>query len=767
MRGNNNLSDSEAVRMESVIKHSDKWLVPDRMSTRIVRCASALSRNSFIGWQMSVPTKGLVDMTVFGSDEVSKDDLKWIVEKTGKISQSSKSKVKGDMSELYELYLPVMENKTVPQMGFCADSSAKAECGYSMWPSCYMSEFDELVRAMRETGAVLKAVIGSANEDEQTKCREYTRKTFDIQNFSIKDYIGIPVRARFLLLLPQSPSLRLRAVLKESSRGIDIRYIGNLSEPDTNKIWEKPLDNAQIYPDCAARIMMFEPELTDNVLGIKVSEEPVEKIPASHKDTKCKTFVTIGHAVDTSGLKRKITIGDIDLKRHYQIVGQTGTGKSTLLANTILSAIEKGYGLTFFDPHGTTIDVVLKSVPKEYARRIRVVRIGDTENPVPLNIWDSDDYEKEERTISDLCELFSDIFDPNREGFVGPRYERWLSTFCKASIAMLGRRASLESITVISQSQDNMYKACQTFSREHPELVETIKQEYGMDNSNDFHNMLGWFLCKFQRLTSVEQLRKTLGAGANALDLNNTIDTDTVTLIDLASPTIGAHAARIIGTLIMMKLWNAAMQRKNRDMTHIVVVDEASLFQTNPMPRMLAEGRKFGLSMILCHQHAGQLTDEIRDALEANSANFSAFRLSTGDAEKAAVRFDDPKMKVKLARVDAFNAITTISVDGAQTAPFTLEISKPKTQKSGEETAALIERQSLYTLVKPYERMRALTAAEILECLNDPKKLAAVKNECSKISTASVKTDKNQGRIPKPEWYRDWETMNPHLKRVV
>ena len=759
MNGNNNEQGTVNVRIDSVIKHRDKWLVPDRMSTRLVRCASSLNRDSFIGWQMSVPTKGLVGMTIFGSDDVSKDDLKWIIEKTAKVSKSNKAeKVNNELKELYELFLPIVENETSSQMGFNADTSNGTDSCYSMWPSSYASEFNELVSAMRETGAVLKAVVGSADEKEQKNCRERAIKTFDIHNFSLKDYIGVPVKARFLLLLPMKPSLRLKAVIKESSRGIDIRYIGNLDEADINEIWNKPLNGAQIYPDCAARIMLFEPELVDNVLGIKVSEEPVKKLPASHKDTKCKSFVTIGRAIDSSGLKRKIKIGDTDIKRHYQIIGQTGTGKSTLLANTILGAIEKGYGLTFFDPHGTTIDEILKSIPKKYADRIRVVRIGDKENPVPLNIWDSDDFEKEERTISDLCELFGDIFDPNHEGFVGPRYERWLSTFCKASIAVFGRRASLESIAVISQSQDNMYNAAKIFAGKYPELAETIRQEFGLDRSNDFHATLNWYLCKFQRLTAVEQMRKTLGAGTNALDFKHAIDTNVVTLIDLASPSIGAHAARIIGTIILMKLWNAAMQRENRDKTHIVVVDEASLFQTNPMPRMLAEGRKFGISMILSHQHSGQLTEEIKDALEANSANFSAFRLSTKDAEKAATRFDDPKMKTMLARIDAFNAITTISVDGVQTAPFTLEISKPKPQKDASETAALIEKQSIDTLVKPYQRLRALTSAEMLECITNPKKLEAVKNECNEPSYESKS---------KPEWYRDWERMHGQFKKVI
>jgi len=297
-----------------------------------------------------------------------------------------------------------------------------------------------------------------------------------------------------------------------------------------------------------------------------------------------------------------------------------------------------------------------------------------------------------------------------------------------------------------------------------------MQQEYCMDRCSDFQSVLNWFLCKFQRLTSVEQLRKTLGAGANALDFPNVIDTDAVTLIDLASPVIGTHAARIVGTLQMMKLWNAAMARKQRNRTHLVVVDEASLFQTNPMPRMLAEARKFGLSMILCHQHTGQLTQEIRDALEANSANFSAFRLSPKDAAVAAIRFDDPAMGVSLTRLDAFNAITTISVDGRQTAPFTLRVDRPKQQADGERIAAEVERHSIETLVKPYEELRALTPREILNLLHSPSMLQESASDIPEElefrfipSEDLEESEKLDEQKKQPKWLKTWTQRREEL----
>lgn len=709
-----------AIQLDKLYKRSDKSRLSDYMSTRMVKCAAMLTNGNFLGWQMTVPQKGRIRISLFGSDALGKSDLKWIGEKSGKFSSKGQS-VKEDeaLTELYELYLPIAEgNGYAGSIGFAATGKAKIDTDVR-WPSHFSSQFTEFVKLLQDTGANFRVTLCSATLDEQEACRKVAVRTYNHPNINAENYIGIPIKMKVLLRLPTSPSVRLRTILGEAVAGAKLRYLGSMCSATVSALWNEPLSGTTVLPDYAARFLMMEPTVSETIVGIDACEEEIKQIPATHKNPKASNAVEIGHALDvSSGKMRKITVGEMDLKRHYQIIGQTGTGKSTLLSNIILDAIAKGYGLTFFDPHGSTIDVVLQSLPRKYADKVRVVRIGDAEHPVPLNIWDSDDFVKEERNISDLCELFSDIFDPRREGFVGPRYERWLSTFAKASIAFLGRRASLESIAIISQSQDNMLKLSKKIVSRYPELVEIIKEEYGLDKSSDFHNVLNWYLCKFQRLTSVEQLRKTLGAGTNVLDFNHSIDTDTVTLIDLASPTIGTHAARIIGTLMMMKLWNATLQRKERDKTHMVVVDEASLFQTNPMPRMLAESRKFGIAMVLCHQHTGQLTQEIRDALEANSANLTAFRLSAKDAFNAAVRFDDSTMQISLTRLPAFQGITTLSVNGNQTAPFTLKVTRPKKQRDGEQVKAEIEKRSIETLVAPYEHLKALTSTEILAMLN-------------------------------------------------
>lgn len=734
---------ANAVLLDKLLLTEREKTLSVRLSSRMTVCASLLNEGAFLGWQMAVPQKGMIVVSLFGSDAVTENDLRWIAEGTG---HTAKMRRKASLCisewELYELYLPAAEqNGTAGSIGFeCAVAKPLHDAEL---PMRFGTSFAALVQAVKETGGVLRVTVGPADAGAQQKCRDAVSKTYRYAEPSAAEYLGTPVQERVLLLLPEKPSMRLRTVLHESVAEAKLRHLGRMTSSEAAAIWAAPLRDAPALPDYAARILMPEPELHRPIVGFQICREMAGKLPATHKNTRDSKAVCIGRATDVTGRRRSVTLGEIDFKRHYQIIGQTGTGKSTLLSTVILNAVRQGHGLTFFDPHGTTIDTVLRTLPPQFADRVRVVRIGDAENPVPLSIWDSDSPVKEERNISDLCELFGDIFNPPGMDYVGPRYERWLSVFAKASIALLGKRASLESIAVLSQSQENMTRLCRAIEISYPELAETIRQEYCMDKSRDFHNDLSWYLCKFQRLTSVEQLRKTLGAGTNALDFQNTIDTDTVTLIDLASPVIGTHAARIMGTLILMKLWNAVTARKECSRTHMVLVDEAALFQTNPMPRMLAESRKFGIAMVLCHQHTGQLSDEIRDALEANSANFSAFRLSPKDAALASIRFDREEMRTYLARQDAFQAVTTLSVDGRQTEPFTLETVPPKPQKDGESVAAMIEARSRETLVAPYREQRALTPAEILDFLAHPEK------------------------IMKPNWLNEWERRRRKLKRAV
>ena len=51
-------------------------------------------------------------------------------------------------------------------------------------------------------------------------------------------------------------------------------------------------------------------------------------------------------------------------RRHLYIVGQTGTGKSTLLLNLITQDLFAGEGMALLDPHGDLAEAVLLHIPR-------------------------------------------------------------------------------------------------------------------------------------------------------------------------------------------------------------------------------------------------------------------------------------------------------------------------------------------------------------------------------------------------------------------
>src|SRR5437899_1872292 len=68
------------------------------------------------------------------------------------------------------------------------------------------------------------------------------------------------------------------------------------------------------------------------------------------------------------GQRRRFGIKRADCRAHMYIIGKTGTGKSTLIANLARQDALHGEGFALLDPHGDLVEQVLKLVPEEWQR---------------------------------------------------------------------------------------------------------------------------------------------------------------------------------------------------------------------------------------------------------------------------------------------------------------------------------------------------------------------------------------------------------------
>ena len=80
------------------------------------------------------------------------------------------------------------------------------------------------------------------------------------------------------------------------------------------------------------------------------------------------------------GIKEK------DRSRHMYVIGQTGTGKSTLLEALAVQDIQNGEGLIFMDPHGQSVENLLNFIPPERLEDSIYLAPHLQDSPVGLNI---------------------------------------------------------------------------------------------------------------------------------------------------------------------------------------------------------------------------------------------------------------------------------------------------------------------------------------------------------------------------------------------
>jgi hypothetical protein len=105
-------------------------------------------------------------------------------------------------------------------------------------------------------------------------------------------------------------------------------------------------------------------------------------------------------------------------------------------------------------------------------------------------------------------------------------------------------------------------------------------------------------------------------------------------------------------------------------------VDEFHNFATDSFASVLAEARKYRLSLTLSHQYLDQISPEIRSAVFGNVGNLLAFRVGHSDAKALAGEFEGEFAPAAFVDLPRFHAIAGIQVNGEPAAPFRVRITR-------------------------------------------------------------------------------------------
>jgi hypothetical protein len=336
------------------------------------------------------------------------------------------------------------------------------------------------------------------------------------------------------------------------------------------------------------------------------------------------------------GENRPVELPLEERRSHVYVIGQTGTGKTTLFRNLILQDIEAGKGVGFIDPHGDVAEELLDCIPPRRTDDVAYFNPADLEYPVGLNPLQKTPRDKHhlvvDSIISTLKSIWGDVWGTGRMQYVMHHTLSALLFYDHASFLGVNRMLSDPQFRkkILLRVKDPIVKAFWT--HEFGVLHKTVQGEW----SAPIQNKVGQF-------TTSPLMRNILGQTTSSISLRRTMDEGRIFIANLSKGKIGEENSRLLGSFLVSQFQLAAMQRadtaevERRDF-HLYI-DEFQNFTTDSFRSILSEARKYRLCLTLGHQYISQLPESLRSAIFGNVGSMIALRVGYEDAEILAQHF--------------------------------------------------------------------------------------------------------------------------------
>ena len=379
------------------------------------------------------------------------------------------------------------------------------------------------------------------------------------------------------------------------------------------------------------------------------------------------------------GAKKPIRLSLADRQRHVYVVGQTGTGKSTFLEDLAFQDMKRGNGFAFVDPHGDTAERLLAMVPRERVEDVIYFCPGDMDYPMGLNLFEFQTPDQKDFLIQEALNMLYKLYDPNHQGIMGPRYE---NLFRNAALTIMADPQGGTFVDIPKLFRDPLYVKQKLQHVTDPTVIEFWEKEVPQSQrSNDFGEVVSWFVSKFGAFLSNEMMRNIIGQTKSAFDLRQVMDERKILLVNLSKGRTGELNSRLLGMIFVMKFQAAAMSRanipENDRIDFCLYVDEFQNFSTDSFATIMSEARKYHLNLIVANQFTTQLTEEVRDSVFGNMGTIVSFRVGQNDVESLARYFQPVFDAEDLLRVPNFNTIVRTLINGIPTQPFSMATLPP------------------------------------------------------------------------------------------
>src|SRR2546425_7813223 len=258
----------------------------------------------------------------------------------------------------------------------------------------------------------------------------------------------------------------------------------------------------------------------------------------------------------TAQAGRLIALRPQDARYHTHAVGPTGSGKSTLLENMALANILGRRAVVFLDIKGDSIYRLLRRIPREHWDRVVLLDPSLSERAVGLNVLELADPSRRDLVADQVVAIFRRLF--------AQYWKDRSDDVMRSAVLTLLHHPGTTLVDVPGLLLDKRLQARWTRGLNDPVGLEPFWKEFRALSEAVQLERVGPVLARLRSILLRPPVRLILGQSKSTVDLSQILDHGGVLLVNLAKGVLGEETARLLGSLLVVHLWQASLRRAAR-----------------------------------------------------------------------------------------------------------------------------------------------------------------------------------------------------------
>ncbi|MFC1613285.1 type IV secretion system DNA-binding domain-containing protein [Patescibacteria group bacterium] len=327
----------------------------------------------------------------------------------------------------------------------------------------------------------------------------------------------------------------------------------------------------------------------------------------------------LGEQKDKEGTTGKpVYINSKTRSTHMHIIGASGEGKSKFMEHMIREDIINNKGLCLIDPHGHLYNDIV--------RWCETKGMLDRSKPKKIILFDPTEknwtfgFNPLQKSGAELAFHVDAMVKACAKVWGGENTDQ--TPLLKRCLRILFHALAEKELSLLeaqllinpTNSIVRKYLTCNIADG-------NIKQQWDYFNTlkpKPFYDEFGSTINRMMEFLSSPIIRNIIGQIEHTIDFRKIMDDEWILLVNLAaSDRISDDNARLLGTLIVNDLFLKAKGRSKEARPFYLYIDECARYINEDIGRILDECRKFGLHLILAHQHLAQLKKAGEDIYHA------------------------------------------------------------------------------------------------------------------------------------------------------